>query len=572
VTIRRCVAAAIAAAVFALAPSPAVVGAATIDVTPSTEPSPGQLDGTAPVEVEASVPPGTDAPPSTEVPPGTSVPAESDTEDDTDGTVAEPRPSVQPQVRASDIDVGSIVLALLVLLAIGGISFVLMRRPRHDVWLPVDAVAPRTGPRMVRTETTTRPPGDHVDAAVLDLLIELGEALVDAGNAVNHVESTVRNIANVYGIDDVGVMVLPTALIVSIPGVANVQTEVSTAGRSTLRLDQVDDVVHLVNAVERGEVGADDGRAALARIRASEPPYEPWLVLSGYVLTTIGITLVLRGGWPEVVVAAVLGLVVGRFRQSTQRASPSAQPFWPLIAAAGVSTVVFTTARFVDDLIVFPPLVAPLITFLPGALLTTAFLELATGQIVAGAARIASGAMQLLLLALGIVAGAQLVGVPGGDIRPAVEGISAAALPWIGVALFGVGVVWFNGARRSTLPWIMVSLYAAFAGQVVGGLFFGSSLSAFFGAAAMTPVALLAARQSSGPTPLVTFLPGFWILVPGALGLEGVIRIVGADGGTAGATAITTTVISMVGISLGILLGLTLVASDPERPWVKAQS
>jgi uncharacterized membrane protein YjjP (DUF1212 family) len=486
--------------------------------------------------------------------------------------VAEPRPSVQPQVRASDIGVGSIVLALLVLLAIGGISSVLMRRPGHDVRLPVDAVATRTRPRAVTSDTTVRPPGDRVDTTMLDLLVEVGEALVDAGNAVNHVESTLRNIAKVYDIGDVGVLVLPTALIVSIPGVGNVQTEVSTAGRSTLRLDQVDDIVHLVNAVERGEIGADDGRAALARIRASEPPYEPWLVVSGYALTTIGITLVLRGGWREVVVAAVLGVVVGSFRLSTRRASSSSQPFWPLIAAAGVSTVVFTTARFVDDLIVFPPLVAPLVTFLPGALLTTAFLELATGQIVAGSARVASGAMQLLLLALGIVAGAQLVGVPGGDIRPAVEGLSAAVLPWIGVAVFGVGVVWFHGARRSTLPWIMVSLYAAFAGQVVGGLFFGSSLSAFFGAAAMTPVALLAARQPTGPTPLVTFLPGFWILVPGALGLEGVIRIVGADGGTAGAAAITTTVISMVGISLGILLGLTLVASDPERPWARAPS
>jgi len=140
------------------------------------------------------------------------------------------------------------------------------------------------------------------------------------------------------------------------------------------------------------------------------------------------------------------------------------------------------------------------------------------------------------------------------------------------VDAFGVGVVWFYGARRSTLLWILVSMYAADAGQVIGRLFFGGTLSAFFGAATMTPVALLAARQRSGPTPLVTFLPGFWILVPGALGLEGVTRIIGTDAGTAGAAALTTTVISMVGVSLGILLGMALMASDPDRPWSDALS
>ena len=56
--------------------------------------------------------------------------------------------------------------------------------------------------------------------------------------------------------------------------------------------------------------------------------------------------------------------------------------------------------------------------------------------------------------------------------------------------------------------------------------------------------------------------------MPGALGLEGVTRLL--DGGT-GAGTLVTTVTSMVGISLGILLGLTLAASDPEHPWAETQ-
>lgn len=101
---------------------------------------------------------------------------------------------------------------------------------------------------------------------------------------------------------------------------------------------------------------------------------------------------------------------------------------------------------------------------------------------------------------------------------------------------------------------------------MIGGLLFGTALSAFFGAVAMTPTAVLASRQRSGPTPLVTFLPGFWILVPGALGLEGVTLIIG-DGAGGGAGALVTTLTSMIGISFGILLGLILAGADPERPW-----
>ncbi len=298
--------------------------------------------------------------------------------------------------------------------------------------------------------------------------------------------------------------------------------------------------------------------------------HRPGVALLGYVCSTIGLAVILRAGWRETLIAGVLGLVIGAFRLSTRRLHTSYQPFVPLISATAVSISVFATARIVDGLVTFPLLVAPLITFLPGALLTIAVLELATGQIVSGTSRLASGALQLVLLALGIVAGGQLVGVPAGDLRGDPSGLLATVAPWIGVAVFGLGVALFHGARPSARIWILLVLYVAYSGQVIGGLFFGSALSAFFGAVAMTPVAVLAARQPSGPAPLVTFLPGFWILVPGALGLEGVSRLLG-DGGTAGTGTLVTTVTSMVGISLGILLGLTLVADDPERPWAQTR-
>jgi uncharacterized membrane protein YjjB (DUF3815 family) len=98
-------------------------------------------------------------------------------------------------------------------------------------------------------------------------------------------------------------------------------------------------------------------------------------------------------------------------------------------------------------------------------------------------------------------------------------------------------------------------LYVAYGAQVIGGVFFGGVLSAFVGAAAMTPVAVLVAR-CGGPPAIVSFLPAYWLLVPGALGLVGVTTML--DGDTTGLATLVTMTATMVGISLGVLAGLAI--------------
>jgi uncharacterized membrane protein YjjB (DUF3815 family) len=52
----------------------------------------------------------------------------------------------------------------------------------------------------------------------------------------------------------------------------------------------------------------------------------------------------------------------------------------------------------------------------------------------------------------------------------------------------------------------------------------------------------------------VTFLPTFWLLVPGALGLAGVAKIVGADQ-AAGLGDFLNALLSIVAIAVGVLVG-----------------
>ena len=511
----------------------------------------------------------------------TEAPDDGDADADPDPTQVDPdveevvRPASRPAVTTSPIPLSSIVVAIVVLLAsvlallalLRASRAALSRAPASAVRRAGQAAPPETPAAPVAAApvaATARagPPGSAAepattDLATLDLLILLGAALLDAGDAVNHVEEALIEVAQVNGATDVGVIVLPTALIVSVTGGGTVQTEVTRAGTARLRLDQTDAVFRLAHRARRGAVTPEQGREQLAQIRSAPPLYSQRTRLLGYVGFTIGLALLLRGGWIELLVAGLLGLVIGNLQLYGLRLDRAYHAFLPVVGAFIAAVVVFGLGRALPELSVFPPLVAPLVVFLPGALLTIAVYELATGQILSGAGRLAAGILQLVLLGLGIVAGAQLLGVPAAALTVAGTSAVSVALPWLGVAVFGVGVALFNGARLETLPWILVVLYVAYAGQVIGGLFFGSALSAFVGAMVMTPVAMLAARQPSGPPTLVSFLPGFWLLVPGAMGLAGVTSLLDEDR-VQGIGSLVGMATSMVGITLGVLLGLAI--------------
>jgi uncharacterized membrane protein YjjB (DUF3815 family) len=156
--------------------------------------------------------------------------------------------------------------------------------------------------------------------------------------------------------------------------------------------------------------------------------------------------------------------------------------------------------------------------------------------------------MQLVLLALGITGAAALAGVPAIDLDTAALPLGPVA-PWIAVAVFGVGILVNRCARPRSAGWVLLVLYIAYGAQVLGDALLGRVLSAFVGAVVMTPVAVLISRAPGGPPPMVSFLPAYWLLVPGALGLEGVTSLLHGD--VTGFATLTTTLTTMVAVSLG---------------------
>ena len=105
-------------------------------------------------------------------------------------------------------------------------------------------------------------------------------------------------------------------------------------------------------------------------------------------------------------------------------------------------------------------MVASLVVFVPGAALTTAVLELAAGQMVSGSSRLVSGAMQLALLAFGILAGIEAVGIPSSRVFASSGDVLGDWARWLGVLVFACGVKVANSTPAGSFPGLLIVLYA----------------------------------------------------------------------------------------------------------------
>jgi uncharacterized membrane protein YjjP (DUF1212 family) len=401
------------------------------------------------------------------------------------------------------------------------------------------------------------------EVALQQFLLQLGSALTAAGEAVNEVQDHLRAVARAYGADEARFVVLPTFLVVALDPRRPATLEPTSQLDGVLRLDQTSALFDILDRALQGDLDPADGSRLVLEAVTRPPPYRLVLLLLGYTVLTMGLSLILQPNGSGVLLAGGFGFLVGILNHLGRR-SPAAQMLMPIGAAFVVSALTFLLADQGWANANLKTMVAPLITFLPGAALTMAVIELSAAQMVSGASRLVSGALQLVLLAFGIVTAAEAFGVPVAEIL--VESPSARAqwwVPWLGVVVFGLGVALFNSAPVGTLPGLFLVLLVAFLGQQLGAELLGGYVGGLVGAVLMTVTARLIERTRFGPPALVSFLPGFWLLVPGALGLIGLTEYI-ASGPALAIQSLVGTLGAMVAIAVGVLCGYLLV--DTFRP------
>jgi uncharacterized membrane protein YjjP (DUF1212 family) len=361
----------------------------------------------------------------------------------------------------------------------------------------------------------------------------------------------------------VRVVAFPTAVFVALDDGGGERVTLAEGPTQTLRLDQIADVYVLGDAARAGAVTPGEGLARLAAILRQPPRFGHAGSVLGHVVLTVGLALVILPTPANLAAAAGLGALVGLLKVMNQGRQMLAVPL-PVVAATLVSALVVFADKYGAPVSPFHAVVPPLVTFLPGGMLTLGMKELAYGDMVSGSSRLITGFVQLVLLAFGLSAGAMLVGEQRADLLAVARPLALS--PWLavaGVVMFGLGVHLHFSAPKRSLGWLLLVMLAAFGAQRLGAGLSGNLLSGFFGTLVATPLAYLIQERFKGPPATVTFLPAFWLLVPGSLGLESVTRMLGDR--AAGLEGLVGVVFAMAAIALGTLVGVSFWKWGSER-------
>lgn len=391
---------------------------------------------------------------------------------------------------------------------------------------------------------------EQAPEAVLELLRQLGAALNRAQDNAERINQILDDVAKSYGAIGVSFFVLPTGLFVRITDGAASHVDFARSSAEPLRLDQIDLLYRLIDDIRHGRVDVESASYRLETLLAVPRRYGSVALVLGTVILTLGLGLVLDPTAQALPAFLALGLLVGVLRWWAER-DPMIGMVLPVAAAFAVSWSAFRWAGPWFDTNAIDLVIPALVTFLPGAALTMATIELAAGSMLSGSARLVYGLQSLLMLTFGIVLGFQVSGLD--DHAPSGDALGVWA-PWLGVLVFAVGHFFASAAPGRSFGWLLAVLYVAYATQVVAAEFLGSLGGSFVAGMVVMPVAYWVQAWKSGPPVPVTFLPAFWLLVPGALGLAGVAELVAADEAS-GLGDFLNALLTVVAIAIGVLVG-----------------
>ena len=314
---------------------------------------------------------------------------------------------------------------------------------------------------------------DPVRRDLIRFLARLGQAELVAGNAAALIERDLGLIAKRNGVDHITVSVLPTVLFIQFDDGddQSLRLALGPYRAGTLRFDQIEGVLQVARDARNGRLSPTEGLRKLDAVWRMKHRYGDGGFVLGYLITTIGVGLMLRPTWEALGVMAVLGLVCALLLVAVRR-EPAWNAVMPVVASFILAAGVGAAYRLGVDAPAMDLLIPPLIVFLPGSVLTVAIVELAFANIVSGATRLVAGFTQLVLLAFGLLGGFRTF-----DPADRVSTMADTArmgwwVPWVGVALFAVGLHLYKSSRQRSLWWMMLTMGMAYLGQTVAGLLF----------------------------------------------------------------------------------------------------
>jgi uncharacterized membrane protein YjjP (DUF1212 family) len=419
-----------------------------------------------------------------------------------------------------------------------------MSSPAAVLPIPPPATGPEAPARRLPTE--------------VEFALRMAQALQEHGAPAHRLEELISALCRRLGLD-AQVFSTPTSLFASFPGRAGADTRLVRIKGSTVDLGRLADLDAVTTGVLDGTVTPEEGLARLDTILAA-PRYPGWLTVLAYGVNSGAAARIFGGGLREMGAALAIGLVTGVLAEFVAGRGRGPKAFEPMAAAvSGLLAAAISWALL--PLSVPTATLAGLIALVPGYTLTVALIEVTTGHLASGSARLVSALLLFFTIGFGVAMGGQVAGyLPGG-----VPSLDPVALPgWTEAAAIAVACATFAvifRARPADTPWIVLTGFLAVGGARLGTAFLTPELGTFLGAFAVGVASNLFARIARRPA-AIPLVPSLMLLVPGRLALRSLEQM-GAHDVVSGVQTAFSMALVAVALAAGLLFSHEVVS--PRR-------
>jgi uncharacterized membrane protein YjjP (DUF1212 family) len=402
-------------------------------------------------------------------------------------------------------------------------------------------------------------------ATRIAFVLELARRLHQYGTSAPRLEMAISGAAQRLGLS-ADVWSSPTAIIISFADLAQGEEGVAQTTQvmrlapgevNLARLCQADDIADRAIA---GELGLREGFRLLRELGRPDTRREKVGSIASYGLSAASIAaLFLHSSWVDLVVAAVIGVIIGCITLLAA-SRPQLAVASDAICALVATTVAIVVSAFVVPLAIKSVVLASLIILVPGMSLTNAVREISSQHLVSGMARMGGAMSTLLKLTFGTIAATQLcaaVGITARDFAlPALP--TWTDFPALLVAAIAFAIL-FRAARRDwpvVIVAVVVGYLATRWGGAISGSLPGAPVGVFLGGLLLGALANVYARFAHRPGAVIRE-PGILLLVPGSVGFRSVSFLLERDTTLSvdtGLLLITLLVSLVAGLMFGDLL------------------
>lgn len=398
-----------------------------------------------------------------------------------------------------------------------------------------------------------------------DYLLDIGVTLASYGCPSYRLEDVIRAVADMEGFV-AEPFALPTGLFLRVTPKSDVtgapevhrMKRLVDGGVDLERLTMVDAIF---NDVASRKATIEEARARIRKVVAKPPLYSSVIVWAATCASAAAAAVFFRGSLVDVLVAGIIGAVIGGGRRVLSRRAPQ-RLLNDFLGGLFAAACAWLATRAWPGASPEVMALAGSISLFPGMTFTTGLAELAQRNLVAGGARVMESAVTLLLILFGValVAGFQQMAGVTLPITPVRE---ALGLPYQVIALVTASLA-FGIIFQMPKEWLWAGLLSGSIGYSVTALAVHrvpGHVAAFFAALAVCVFANGLARRTDRPAQLFQ-LPGMMLLVPGTFGFLSLGDFLHGDVSSGVAKAFT---MALVGSALVIGVLVANVVMPPRK-------